>query len=256
MGAETSPWDRLKRFTRARIGLGRAGDSLPTRALLEFQMAHAKARDAVHGAVDWEALKRALAPLETVAVSSAAPDKAVYLRRPDLGRVLAPGEAEKLPGGPFDIVMVIGDGLSAAACEAHAAKTAKAALALLSDFSVAPIVLARGARVALSDPIGAATQAQLVVMLIGERPGLSAADSLGCYLTFAPRPGRRDSERNCISNIHAHGLVPALAARKIAWLARNALRLKLTGVELKDSASVASLAVEAAVSAIDVFRGA
>ena len=255
MDAGPSPWDRLKHFTRARIGLGRAGDGLPTRALLEFQMAHAKARDAVQGAVDWEALKHGLAPLETLSVATAAPDKAVYLRRPDLGRVLAPGEAEKLPAGPFDIAFVIGDGLSAAACDAFAAETAKAARALLADFSVAPIVLARGARVALSDPIGVAMQAQLVVMLIGERPGLSTADSLGCYLTFAPRAGRRDSERNCISNIHAHGLVPALAAQKIAWLAREALRLKLTGVELKDSAPVESLATGPDKAAIDLSHG-
>ncbi len=251
---ETSPWSRLKTLTRARIGLGRAGDGLPTRALLEFQIAHAKARDAVHGAVDWESLKLALAPLETISISSAAPDKSVYLRRPDLGRVLAPSEAEKLVAGPFDIVFVIGDGLSAAACEAYAAKAARAARALLADFSVAPIVLARSARVALSDPIGATMRAQLVVMLIGERPGLSAADSLGCYLTFAPRPGRRDSERNCISNIHAHGLVPERAAQKIAWLAREALRLKLTGVELKESAPDARFPAGAIVERIDVTR--
>ena len=249
---ETSPWDRLKTLTRARIGLGRAGDGLPTGALLEFQMAHAKARDAVLGAVDWNALRLALAPTETISVSSAAPDKSVFLRRPDLGRSLLPSEAEKLPAGPFDIVLVVGDGLSAAACDAYAAETSKAALALLADFSVAPIVLARGARVALSDPIGAAMRAQLAVMLIGERPGLSAADSLGCYLTFAPRPGRRDSERNCISNIHAHGLAPGLAARKIAWLAREALRLKLSGVDLKETALVEALVAPT----IGVSRGA
>ena len=233
---ETSPWDRLKPFTRARIGLGRAGDSLPTSALLDFQMAHAKARDAVHGAVDWPRIAAALAPCETVLLSSAAPERALYLRRPDLGRVLAAGEAEKLPSGPYDLVFIIGDGLSAAACDAYAAATVLATLPKLQGLSIGPVVLAHGARVALSDPIGAALRARLAVMLIGERPGLSAADSLGAYLTFSPTPGRRDSERNCVSNIHAHGLAPDLAATKIAWLAHEALRLGLTGVTLKEAA--------------------
>lgn len=231
-----TPFDPLKRFTRARIALGRAGDGLPTPALLDFTMAHALARDAIHGTVDWPAIEHALAPLQTVSVASAAPQKDVYLRRPDLGRTLAQGEAQKLPQGPFDIALVIGDGLSADACMAYAAETVQATLPLLEEFSVAPIVLAKGARVALSDPIGAALHASLVIMLIGERPGLTTADSLGAYLTFAPRSGRQDSERNCISNIHAHGLAPALAAQKIAWLAREALRLRLTGVELKEAA--------------------
>jgi ethanolamine ammonia-lyase small subunit len=232
----TSPFDALKHLTRARIALGRAGDGLPTGALLDFTLAHALARDAIHGEVDWAALQTALAPLETVTISSAATDKQTYLRRPDLGRILADGEAAKLPQGPFDIAIVIGDGLSADACMAHAAETAHEIVKLLADFSCAPIVLAKGARVALSDPIGAALNADLVIMLIGERPGLTTADSLGAYLTFAPRTGRQDSERNCISNIHAHGLSPTLAAQKIAWLAREALRLRLTGVELKEAA--------------------
>lgn len=229
-------FDTLKRFTRARIALGRAGDGVPTQALLDFTLAHALARDAIQSEVDWAALQAALAPLPAHSVSSAAKDKHTYLRRPDLGRVLAEGENERLPQGPFDIVFVVGDGLSAAACMAYAAETVHAAQTLLHNFSIAPIVLARGARVALSDPIGAAMNASLVIMLIGERPGLTTADSLGAYLTFAPRTGRKDSERNCISNIHAHGLPPHMAAQKIAWLAREALRLKLTGVDLKEAA--------------------
>lgn len=232
----TSPFDRLRDLTRARIALGRAGDGLPTRALLDFTMAHALARDAVHGVVAWPSLVAALQPLATVSVTSAAGSKINYLRRPDLGRVLAPGESSRLPHGPFDIVFVIGDGLSADACMGYAAETVQATLPLLNGFSVGPIVLAQGARVALSDPIGAAMQAQLVIMLIGERPGLTSADSLGAYLTFAPQIGRRDSERNCISNIHAHGLPPHMAAGKLAWLAREALRLQLTGVDLKEAA--------------------
>ena len=163
----SSPFDALKHFTRARIALGRAGDGLPTQALLDFTLAHALARDAIHGEVDGDALQKALAPLPTLRVSSAATDKQTYLRRPDLGRTLAQGEADTLPKGPFDIVFVIGDGLSADACMAYAADTVRASLSLLSDYSVAPIVLARGARVALSDPIGAAMQAALVIMLIG-----------------------------------------------------------------------------------------
>lgn len=236
MNEDSSPWAHLRKFTRARIGLGRAGDALPTRALLDFQMAHALARDAVHGAVDWRKLGKSLAPFETLDVLSEATERTTYLRRPDLGRLLAPGETEKLPSGPFDIVVIIGDGLSAAACDAHAAAVVKALAPLLEGLTLAPIVLARGARVGLSDPIGAAMRARLAIMLIGERPGLSSADLLGAYLTFAPAPGRRDSERNCLSNIHDHGLKTEDAAKKIAWIAREALRIGLTGVGLKEAA--------------------
>ena len=228
-------WTRLKSLTRARIGLGRIGDALPTAALLNFQLAHAQARDAVHGRVDWDVLAAEI-PLPTLQVASAASDRGVYLRRPDLGRILAEGEESLLPAGPFDIVFIIGDGLSAAACAAHAATTLNASLSHLSGFTVGPVILARGARVALSDPIGARMNARLAIMLIGERPGLSSADSLGAYLTFAPAPGRRDSERNCLSNIHAHGLLPTEAGAKIGWLAREALRRRLTGIGLKEAA--------------------
>lgn len=229
-------WDTLRAATRARVALGRAGDGLPTRELLAFQMAHAAARDAVHGRVDFDAVAAALPGRDVVRVASAVPDRATYLRRPDLGRRLAEGMAERLPPGPFDIVFVIADGLSAAAVEAHAASTVTAAIARLGDLSIGPIVLASQARVALGDAIGAATGARLVAVVIGERPGLSAADSLGIYLTHDPRPGRVDSERNCISNIHGHGLSPEGAAAKLAWLAREALRLGLTGIDLKEAA--------------------
>lgn len=240
------PFAVLKRLTRARIGLGRAGDGLPTAPLLAFQMAHAAARDAVHGAVDFAALAARLAPHPAVEVASAAADRAVYLRRPDLGRRLAEGAAEALPAGPFDVVIVIGDGLSAAAVEVNAAVTALALAERLPGLSLGPIVLARQARVALGDPIGAAMNAEVVVMLIGERPGLTAADSLGAYLTFRPVPGRRDSERNCVSNIHGHGLAPSLAADRLAWLVRAAIRLRLSGVELKEDAPEALPGSEAA----------
>ena len=229
-------WDALKRLTRARIGIGRAGDGLPTAELLAFQAAHAAARDAVHGRVDFDALAAAFPERPVIRVASAAPDRATYLRRPDLGRRLAEGEAERLPAGPFDIVFVIADGLSAAAVDAHAAATVTAALARLDGLAIGPIVLAAQGRVALGDAIGHAMGARLVAVVLGERPGLSAADSLGIYLTFAPAPGRVDSERNCISNVHGHGLSPEGAAAKLAWLAREALRIGLTGIDLKEAA--------------------
>ncbi len=229
-------WEALRRATRARVGIGRAGDGLPTRELLAFQMAHAAARDAVHGRVAFEAIAAALADRPVIRVASAAPDRATYLRRPDLGRRLGEGEAEHLPAGPYDVVFVIADGLSSAAVEAHAVPCLEATIARLDGLTIGPIVLASEARVALGDAIGAAMGARVVAVLIGERPGLSAADSLGAYLTHAPRPGRRDSERNCLSNIHAHGLTPEDAAAKLAWLIREALRLGLTGIDLKEAA--------------------
>ncbi|MDK9697959.1 MAG: ethanolamine ammonia-lyase subunit EutC [Siculibacillus sp.] len=229
-------WEKLRRLTRARIGLGRAGDGLPTRALLEFQMAHAAARDAVHGTADFDRIAADLAPREVIRLASAAPDRATYLRRPDLGRRLADGETEKLPAGPFDVVFVVADGLSAAAVDANAAATLEATARRLAGLTIGPVVLARQARVALGDVVGAAMNASVVAVLIGERPGLTAADGLGVYLTFRPVPGRKDSERNCLSNIHAHGMSPEEAGHKAAWLIREALRLKLTGVDLKEAA--------------------
>ncbi|MCE1236667.1 MAG: ethanolamine ammonia-lyase subunit EutC [Hyphomicrobiales bacterium] len=235
-------WSTLKRATRARIGIGRAGDGLPTGELLAFQMAHARARDAVHGRVDFDAIAAAFPDRTVVRVASAAGDRAIYLRRPDLGRRLGEGEAERLPKGPFDVVFVVADGLSAAAVEAQAVATLTATFPRLAGLSIGPIVLASQARVALGDEIGAAMGARLVVALIGERPGLSAADSLGAYLTFDPKPGRLDSERNCLSNIHGHGLSPEAAAGKLAWLVREALRRGLTGIDLKEAAPQEALA--------------
>ncbi|HYH22536.1 MAG TPA: ethanolamine ammonia-lyase subunit EutC [Azospirillum sp.] len=240
-GAETDPWLRFRAATRARIGLGRSGDGLPTRALLDFQLAHARARDAVHGAVDVDRLAGDLAPHPTIRVHSAAPDRATYLRRPDLGRRLdAAGRVAAsraaLPAGAWDIAFVIADGLSAAAVQAHAAALVHACVDRLTSWSVAPVVLAVQARVALGDEVGALLGAKLVALLVGERPGLSAADSLGVYLTWAPEPGCADSRRNCISNIHAAGLPIGAAADKLCWLANEAARLKLTGVALKEDA--------------------
>ncbi|HYD65517.1 ethanolamine ammonia-lyase subunit EutC [Azospirillum sp.] len=233
---ETDPWQRFRTVTRARIGLGRSGDGLPTKALLDFQLAHARARDAVHGAVDFDRLAGDLAPHPTIRVRSAAPDRATYLRRPDLGRRLDGDGRAALPAGVWDIAFVVADGLSAAAVQAHAAPLVRACLDRLPGWSVAPVVLAEQARVALGDEVGALLGARLVALLVGERPGLSAADSLGVYLTWAPEPGCPDSRRNCISNIHAAGLPVAAAADKLCWLANEAARLKLTGVALKDDA--------------------
>ena len=236
-------WARLRAATPARIALGRVGNTLPLDTVLRFQMDHARARDAVHARFDADALAAALAPLPAIVVASAAPDRATYLRRPDLGRSLSETGAARLAqaiaADPAiagrDVAIVVGDGLSSTGVEAGGAVLVRALVAELGGLSLAPIVIARGARVALGDAIGAALGARVVVMVIGERPGLSVADSLGIYMTFAPRIGRADSERNCISNVHASGgLTPAAAAATLGRLLRQSLQLGLSGVALKD----------------------
>jgi ethanolamine ammonia-lyase small subunit len=229
----SDPWAALRATTRARIGLGRTGDALPIKDVLDFQLAHARARDAVHTPFDPTALAQSLAPRPTVIVHSQAPDRTTYLRRPDLGRQLDP--ASRLGAtGPYDAAFVIADGLSPTAVHHHAAALLTATLARLSVWSIAPIVIATQARVALGDDIGARLNATLVAVLIGERPGLSVATSLGVYLTWRPQPGRLDSERNCISNIHADGLSYEAASDMLVWLMTEARSRKLTGVGLKD----------------------
>lgn len=230
-------WARLRRTTPARIALGRVGHALPLSEVLDFQLAHARARDAVHAALDGDALAAQLAPLPVMKVESDAPDRATYLRRPDLGRRLSSRSAALLAPlrKQWDVVFVIGDGLSATGVQTGAAALVWACVAEMVGLTVGPIVIAQQARVALGDPIGEALGARVVVMIIGERPGLSVHDSLGIYMTFAPRPGRSDAERNCISNIHGTGgLAPEEAARTLGWLLREALRLELSGVALKD----------------------
>ena len=209
---ELDPFARFRLTTRARIGLGRCGDGIPTAANLELQLAHARARDAVHGAVDFAAMAGRLAPRPSVRVRSRCEGRTQYLARPDLGRRLDPADLARLQGEPTDVVFVIGDGLSAAAIEHHAEATLAACLNRLGDLGVGPVVLAEQARVALGDEIGEALKARAVVVRFGERPGLSAPDSLGAYVTHAPRVGRRDSERNCVSNIHLDGLSYEAAA--------------------------------------------
>ncbi|QKP78662.1 ethanolamine ammonia-lyase subunit EutC [Methyloligella sp. GL2] len=230
----------LKRFTEARIGLGRFGAGLPTAAHLDFSEAHARARDAVHASCDADAIEATLkaAGREVIRVKSQAADRATYLRRPDLGRKLDAESAQALRdiGNDGGVAIIISEGLSAYAVNTYGAETALAVAEALEPQGIAPIVLAEQGRVALSDPIGEALNVRLAIILIGERPGLSAADSLGAYLTFDPKSGRSDADRNCISNIRKGGISPKDAAAKIAWLATRAFELGLTGTKLKDDA--------------------
>ncbi|PXX50705.1 ethanolamine ammonia-lyase subunit EutC [Aquitalea magnusonii] len=236
-------WQELASHTVARIALGRVGSSLPTRETLRFALAHAQARDAVHTPLDLSALSAALQDLQlpSLQVRSAAASRAAYLQRPDQGRRLHPdSRANLLAAGvePCDVLFVIGDGLSARAVASHALPLLAATLPLLQQqgLRVGPVVLAAEARVALADEVGECLQAAMVVMLIGERPGLSSPDSLGVYLTSAPRVGCMDSQRNCISNVRPQGLPYPLAAYKLAWLIR-AGRGSGTGVALKDGSA-------------------
>lgn len=236
-----APWDDWRRATPARIALGRAGAGMPTDETLRFGWAHAMARDAIHAALDAPALAATLQAQgwQVAHARSRAPDRATYLRRPDLGRQLDADDAQRLRdapgGGPVDVCIVIGDGLSSLAIERQAAPLLAALQPLLpSEWRLAPVVIATQARVALADEIAELFGARLSVMLIGERPGLSSPDSLGVYLTHEPRVGRTDAERNCLSNVRAEGLRHAEAARKLWWLVQAARALQLTGVGLKD----------------------
>ncbi|MDR6976469.1 ethanolamine ammonia-lyase small subunit [Streptomyces sp. 3330] len=230
-------WASLRLRTQARIGLGRAGSALPTRHRLELQAAHAAARDAVHSPFDPDTVAARLTGTSVVRVRSAAPDRLTYLQRPDLGRRLHPIDRAHLPTGAWDVVFVVADGLSSRAVHEHAAAMIRATTARLpSATSVAPVVLAEQARVALGDDIAHAMGATAVVLLVGERPGMSAADSLGAYLTHRPRPGvTTDADRNCLSNIRPPlGLSYETAAAKLAALLRGARELGRSGVDLKD----------------------
>jgi ethanolamine ammonia-lyase small subunit len=240
---EKNPWQALRRFTQARIALGRTGNSLPTEPLLAFNLSHAQARDAVHHPLDAQALHDALRAqgFASLDVHSAAPDREHYLRRPDLGRRLSDesrGTLAQFNGAQPDIVFVIADGLSAFAASRQAIPLLTEVRTKLADWQLAPVVVARQARVALGDEIGEILRAKFVAMLIGERPGLSSPDSLGIYLTYEPRVGRTDAERNCISNVRPEGLGYAAAAHKLHHLLTQARRLQLTGVGLKDDSDV------------------
>lgn len=244
--AKADAWAALRVHTAARIALGRSGVSLPTAEVLRFGLAHAQARDAVHAPFDAAAVRAKLgaAGIDSIELASAAPDRATYLRRPDLGRRLSSASGARLAelqAPRCDVLCVIGDGLSAAAVHAHAVPLVEALRERLepSGLRLGPVVVAHQARVALGDPIGEALRAPIVLMLLGERPGLSSPDSLGAYLTHAPRVGCLDAQRNCVSNIRPEGLPVGEAARRIVWLILAARALGATGVALKDESDAA-----------------
>jgi len=252
---QPDPWQALAALTAARIALGRSGSSLPTRAVLNFDIAHALARDAVHQLLDPAKLSARWREQggEALFVRSCATDRLTYLQRPDLGRRLDEASADRLRvaagrTGSCDLAIVIADGLSAPAVDAHALPVVQALLPRLDGLRLAPLVMAEQGRVALGDEIGALLNARLVLVLLGERPGLSSPDSLGAYLTFAPQPGRLDAERNCVSNIRVEGLAPMIAADRLAWLIRTALVRQVTGVQLKDDSEAPPLIPDAGIA--------
>jgi ethanolamine ammonia-lyase small subunit len=233
-------WADLRRLTAARIGLARSGASLATGPLLDFKLDHARARDAVHEPLDEARLIADLAGLDTMALSvaSAAADRKQFLMRPDLGRRLAPGAETVLAphAAEHDVVFVVADGLSARAVQSHAAPVLKAVVPKLDQdgWRIAPLVVVRHGRVAIGDAIAALLRARCIAMLIGERPGLTAPDSMGAYLTWRPGPSTTDADRNCISNIRPDGIGYADAAFKIAHLLRAMRERQISGVQLKD----------------------
>ncbi|WP_371850985.1 ethanolamine ammonia-lyase subunit EutC [Pseudomonas sp. R36(2017)] len=250
-----NPWLELRRLTPARIALGRTGTSLPTSAQLDFQYAHAQARDAVHLPFDHAGLSAQLAERrrESLLLHSAAVDRNSYLQRPDLGRKLSDQSAQTLreyalahPGG-VDLVIVVADGLSALAVHRHTLPFLTRLEEQMSadQWSTAPVVLVEQGRVAVGDEIGQLLGAKMVVMLIGERPGLSSPDSLGLYFTYNPKVGLTDAYRNCISNVRLEGLSYGMAAHRLLYLMREACRRQLSGVNLKDEAQVQTLESEA-----------
>ncbi|TCB67028.1 ethanolamine ammonia-lyase subunit EutC [Acinetobacter sp. ANC 4178] len=240
---EQNRWEQLKQFTDARIALGRTGGSLPTRPLLEFQLAHAQAKDAVLKPLDLELLSQQLKQqtIPFVQVSSCAVDKDTYLKRPDLGRELSETSRQMLTAmqsvqQQYDVLIVAGDGLSARAIEDNAASfiTKMFDACAQQGWSVAPIVVATGSRVALGDEIAQILNAQMLVMLIGERPGLSSPDSMGIYYTWQAQKGCHDAMRNCISNVRPAGLDEVTAVQRLIALMSKSKQLQFSGVNLKD----------------------
>jgi ethanolamine ammonia-lyase small subunit len=251
-----NPWTRLRSFTNARLALGRAGDSLPTQEVLDFGLAHARARDAVHQSLDVEELVRALRAygFSSLTVQSAARDRAEYLRRTDLGRKLNEADRMLLKGSAsrsqnscseqseaFAVAFIIADGLSAIAPARHAVPLLREVASKLEGWSIAPVIVATQARVAIGDEIGELLRAEMTVMMIGERPGLSSPDSLGIYLTYRPRMGCTDADRNCISNVRPEGLSYEAAAHTLHHLMLAARALGQSGVALKDESDLPRL---------------
>lgn len=254
-GTPFDAWQSLRQFTAARIALGRTGGSLPTRELLAFEQAHAQARDAVHAPFDEDRLAVALQPLgfEVLRLATDASDRTEYLRRPDLGRRLNPATRKTLqqimrPAESFDLAVILSDGLSAPAVNAQAPALLKHLLPRLTDdgWRIAPLVIIRHGRVAVSDEVGELLGARLALILLGERPGLGTADSLGAYFVHTPRPGRSDAERNCVSNIRPAGLPIPQAADTLHYLLTAARTKRLSGVQLKDDRGLAALSAESA----------
>ena len=259
----TNPWQLLRRFTSARIALGRTGTSLPTAVQLDFQLAHARARDAVHQMLDTEKVAQALTDCGVsqqnacITLSSVAETRDSYLQRPDFGRKLSPSSRQILEilsvplndstakktethQRPYDLAFVIADGLSALAIEQNAATFLATLMPIIKDenWSTAPFTIVRHGRVAIGDEIGELLGAKIVVVLIGERPGLSSPDSMGLYLTWQPHVGLTDESRNCISNIRPDGLSYADAAGKLHYLLSEAFKRQLTGIRLKDDTAI------------------
>jgi len=245
VGTIIDPWQELKIFTQARIALGRVGSSLPTKEVLDFGLSHALARDAVHLPLDTDSLETAIQALgvSTLRVHSKAPDRHTYLLRPDFGRRLDDASKQHLQSlksaTPIDFMIVVGDGLSSLAVQRHAVPLLSELLKLIPEtWNVGPVVVANQSRVALADEVGECLKARMVAILIGERPGLSSPDSLGIYLTYAPQISCNDADRNCISNVRPEGLQYNDAARKLIWLAKEAMHQKISGVALKDESDV------------------
>ena len=241
-GIESDEWDALKAYTNARIALGKTGVSIPLRESLRFRLAHAHAKDAVYSHLNVAELKEELAVtgLPIHALQSQAENRDMYLQRPDLGRLLNDSSVQliqKLDSPPADICLIIADGLSATAVHKQAPSVVRLLVEEIKSagYSLAPLLLVQQGRVAITDSIGELLHPRLAIILLGERPGLSSFDSLGAYITYAPRPGLTDERRNCISNIREQGLPPVMAVNKLMYLIEAAFRLKLTGVELKDN---------------------
>jgi ethanolamine ammonia-lyase small subunit len=246
------PWSSLRRFTSARIALGRAGGSLPTAELLDFALAHAAARDAVHSVLDIPSLIEDLKSigLPVIVCKTQVPDRVTYLQRPDLGSRLDPASNDVLAGQAkeADLSIVISDGLSAIAARSHAANLLKELIPLLKvdGISLAPLVIAPLARVAVQDEVGHALGSRASLIVLGERPGLGCPDSLGAYLVFHPRPGNTNADRNCVSNIRPAGLPIPAAAATLRYLIGESIRRKISGIQLKDERSALPLPDRAA----------
>lgn len=235
------PWTPLRRHTPARIALGRAGASVPTRELLDFALAHAAARDAVHSGLDVGRLEDELRPLglALIQLTTQAADRQSYLHRPDLGRRLSDESRrrlEALNAAPADLAVTVADGLSALATQRHAPGLLSLLAPVLrtAGISLAPLTLVTQSRVAVQDEIGASLNARCSLILLGERPGLGSPDSLGGYLVFDPKPGNTDADRNCVSNVRPEGLALPRAAETLAYLVTEAIRRRISGVGLKD----------------------